>query len=251
MKRIVKGFAMAVSMFSIIPVPFSSWDDDATNLLIPCYPLVGGIIGLIWYGLYSMTENLSFPLMLKALLLTLTPLLLSGFLHVDGLMDTADAVFSRRDLKERRLILKDSHAGAFAVIAFTVFILSSFSGMFSMLEEAKPAFCLLLIPILSRGITGYCVLKLKPISESGYLNLYRRNKSKLHTMVPVFISVMVFLVPVILKDGRLFQVLLVEFVAGVLTARYVYRQLEGISGDLSGCILTVSELFAVIAAAVL
>ena len=51
-----------------------------------------------------------------AVALVLVPVIVTGGIHVDGLLDTSDALSSWRDREKRLEILKDSHAGAFAVI---------------------------------------------------------------------------------------------------------------------------------------
>lgn len=57
---------------------------------------------------------------LRAVLLAAAPWLVTGFLHLDGYMDVCDALLSRRDLTTRQKILKDSHCGAFAVICMVL-----------------------------------------------------------------------------------------------------------------------------------
>jgi len=49
--NLIKGFIMSLGMFSIIPVPKNSWNDKYMALVIPNLPLVGVLIGLLWYGL--------------------------------------------------------------------------------------------------------------------------------------------------------------------------------------------------------
>lgn len=48
--------------------------------------------------------------------LILIPVLITGGIHLDGLLDTADALSSYKTKEEKLEILKDSHAGAFAII---------------------------------------------------------------------------------------------------------------------------------------
>ena len=45
----------------------------------------------------------------------LIPVLITGGIHLDGLLDTADALSSYKTKEEKLEILKDSHAGAFAL----------------------------------------------------------------------------------------------------------------------------------------
>ena len=80
------------------------------------FPWVGLVIGALEFGWFHLAVWLGFGTIFRTAVLVLIPVLVTGGIHLDGLLDTADAMSSWRE-KERRLeILKDSHAGAFAVI---------------------------------------------------------------------------------------------------------------------------------------
>ena len=46
----------------------------------------------------------------------LLPVLVTGGIHMDGFLDTTDALSSWQPREKKLEILKDSHAGAFAII---------------------------------------------------------------------------------------------------------------------------------------
>ena len=62
MNKYFKSFLMAISMFTIIPLPRYEWDDEGGKNILKFYPLIGLIIGLIWYGVFKLF-NLSFCLL--------------------------------------------------------------------------------------------------------------------------------------------------------------------------------------------
>ena len=115
MKRTFKAFFMCLGMFSSIPCPYRPWDEDARSIMTACLPLVGAVIGVIWW-LASALAGIIAPAPLAAAVIAAMPFLLTGFMHLDGFMDTSDAVLSWRPLEDRLRILKDSHTGAFAVV---------------------------------------------------------------------------------------------------------------------------------------
>ena len=51
----------------------------------------------------------------------LIPFFVTGGIHLDGMLDTADALSSWRPMERRIEILKDSHAGAFAILICVVY----------------------------------------------------------------------------------------------------------------------------------
>ena len=124
MKDWFYAFFMAWGMFLAIPCPFPRWRESARGRMLMCLPLIGLVEGGLWALLVWLLAKLCLPEALGALCAAAFPWLVTGFLHLDGYMDVCDAVLSRRDLATRQKILKDSHCGAFAVIAMVLLALT-------------------------------------------------------------------------------------------------------------------------------
>ena len=242
---IIKGFIMTLGMFSIIPVPKNSWNDECMPLLIPSLPVVGALIGFIWYGSALLLSQTSLSLMIRSAIILFIPLILSGFLHMDGYMDTADAVLSRRDLPEKKRILKDPYVGAFSIFAAAVLIVFQFSAVHTILEEHRNLSVIAFIPVISRCIVGIAMINLKPAFETGYNASFRKGAKPRHTLF-ICILAAICISLAWLHPGISLLPLLIELFAGILVTIYLYRQFNGISGDLCGCIITVSEFAAIL-----
>ena len=70
----------------------------------------------------------------------LVPVFVTGGIHVDGLLDTSDALSSWQERSRRLEILKDSHAGAFAVITAAVYFIAwygAYSQLFNSAENMR------------------------------------------------------------------------------------------------------------------
>ena len=80
MKRYLKGLYISFGMFCAIPQPKNLWDDACVNLILPCFPLVGGIIGVIWWGIAKLLVFSGVHIMLASAILALVPFLATGFL---------------------------------------------------------------------------------------------------------------------------------------------------------------------------
>lgn len=91
---------MSFSMYTTIPMPNIQWEEKRFPYVITSLPFVGFIIGLIWFFGTNILNKLLIPLTIKTVLVCLIPLFLSGFIHIDGYMDTCDAIFSRASLKK-------------------------------------------------------------------------------------------------------------------------------------------------------
>jgi len=242
---------MSLGMFSAIPAPRNSWDERYCSLVIPCLPLVGLVIGGIWYALARLFEISNLHTMLHAALVLLVPFLLSGFLHLDGFMDTADAVLSRRPLEERRRILKDSNVGAFSVISLFCLMLTQFAGVYAALDNRAPLAALIIIPIMSRCVAGTALLTLRQIYETGYMATFKAGAGLWHTLWIILVAAAALAAAYFIGGlGLLLPPIAVLASSGITTA-WVYRQLDGLNGDLCGCIITVGELGGIICLALI
>ena len=173
---------------------------------------------------------------LRAAVCAAVPWLVTGFMHLDGYMDVCDAVLSRRDLPTRRRILKDSHCGAFAVICLVLLALGQWS-LFLSAGENRSLLGLCCIPAAVRCCAGLAVGKLRPMGTSQYAAM-RHLSSGLTAALCLLLGLFT-----ILPIGISFSFGPLAAAAGyVLAAAYGYRQLDGMSGDISGFALTLGEL---------
>lgn len=248
--RLFKGMIMSMSMFSALPMP-GIWDDQAKKYIIPALPLVGMILGLASFGFARLVSALPLAPIIQTVLVLLLPFFLTGFIHVDGLMDTADAFFSRAERTRKIAILKDSHVGSFAVIAFGVVLLLQFAAIGALQEHHDSWLVLIYIPVISRAMAGLFVLNLPTVLTEGYAKSFREQTTRLHSAFVII--VMLAALSLAAWHGGLFllTVLFCQIIAAAGTMALLYRDFKGISGDLSGFVLTVSESLALLTAAIL
>ena len=83
------------------------------------YPLVGFVLGSILWAFHFLLEGI-FPSSYLAVVIFGLWVLLSGALHIDGLSDTIDGLFVK---KEKALeVMKDSHVGGMGMTFTFVFL---------------------------------------------------------------------------------------------------------------------------------
>ena len=181
MKTYFHAFAMCQSMFCAIPFPGNIWNEQARDKMLLFLPVVGLEIGAIWVGLAWLCNVLNLPVLVKGLILSVYPYLVTGFIHLDGYMDVTDAVKSYRSLERRREILKDSHVGAFAVIGIVLLLLAQFAFMASAKENADFRI-MVFVPAVSRCCSALAVTILKPMTTSQYAD---QKKPKAHIVALV------------------------------------------------------------------
>lgn len=107
---------IAVSMYSKFPVPTVNWTRERMGYVMCWFPVVGVIEGLaLWFWQWA-GGRLGFTAAGSALVAAALPLIVTGGIHMDGFLDTMDAIHSYGDREKKLEILKDPHVGAFAVI---------------------------------------------------------------------------------------------------------------------------------------
>lgn len=236
---------MAWGMFCAIPCPRKVWDSEKYPRMLLSLPLIGLLIGLLWALAGLAAAKLGF---LGAAVMAVLPALLSGFIHLDGYMDCADAVLSRRDLEKRRAILKDSHVGAFAVIAFGLWLLLGF-GAFAELDIRAVLPVLVFVPAVCRGCSATAVLSFAPMSTSGYASLPAGVKPR-HKWLALG-ETMLFAAAAVLVGGVGGCAAVFGAMGSWAAIHALRKDLQGMSGDISGCAITVGELCAVMALVIL
>jgi adenosylcobinamide-GDP ribazoletransferase len=94
---ILSAIVIAFTFFTIIPMPVIDWTGRRMKFVPLMMPLVGLIDGAVAFGIFYCLSIFHFSAFFSAVILCLYFIVFTGGLHIDGLMDTADAYFSRRD----------------------------------------------------------------------------------------------------------------------------------------------------------
>lgn len=236
MKNRIYGFFMAWGMFLAIPCPFQKWREEARGCMTASLPLIGGILGGLWataaWGLHAC----GCPRAVTALLLAAFPWCCSGFIHLDGYMDVCDAVLSRRDLAGRQKILKDSHCGAFAVICLMLLGMTQWCLLFS--AETIRLLPLALLPVTVRTCAAIAVLSLRPMQTSQYASVQRTGIGT-RVLLWLVLAASAALPPILCGAAGLSGA--AACAVYWAAAWYGFRQLDGMSGDISGFALCLGE----------
>ena len=142
MKHLISAF----QFLTILPLG-KPRELDASKMT-PCFPIVGLAIGLILLFADYLFSKL-WPVNVVSLLDVMLLAILSGGLHLDGLGDTADGLFSHKSPERALAIMRDSRIGAMGLLAI-LFVLAIKWVSLQGVGEHRALF-LLIIPAYSRG----------------------------------------------------------------------------------------------------
>ncbi|MDE0222462.1 MAG: adenosylcobinamide-GDP ribazoletransferase, partial [Spirochaetaceae bacterium] len=153
--RLLASFRAAIGFLTILPVSprDAASPPDAAGALARApawFPAVGLLLGAMLAFLDLALRALHLPVLLNSALLLATLAALTRALHLDGFMDTCDALLGGFDRERRLAILRDPHVGAFAVVGVVCLLLVKLAAL-TALPGGYRTGVLILFPCLSRA----------------------------------------------------------------------------------------------------
>ena len=247
------SFLIAFSMYSRLPVPRTDWTKEHMRYVMCFFPLVGTVLGALFLGVWKLCGLLGLGTALTAVLLTLLPVAVTGGIHMDGLMDTMDALSSWQPMEKKLEILKDSRAGAFAVLSCGCYLLLAFGvyaeiveknrGMFQNFADSRALFVLAFGFTVSRALSGLSVLTFPCAKNSGLAASFSDAAVKRAGVGAMAAYLVCCLAGMLLLDV---PCALCMFVAAGISFFYYkkmsQKEFGGITGDLAGFFLQICEL---------
>ena len=249
--RYFKGFYMSLGMFCAIPLPVHVWDEKHTSVMMASFPFVGLITGAVWWLAAVLLTVLDTPLMLTAAVLSVMPFFLYGFIHLDGYMDASDALMSRRPTEDKLRILKDPNVGAFAVVMLGVLFILQFSAMHAVIEHGEFLALLIVISVISRCCAAFSNFALPHIPQSGYAALLKQNARTSHKIFVILVAAATVTASFLYAGVSGLAVSGIVILGYFAAIAHAFKGLKGISGDLLGYALVISELCGLVAFAVI
>ncbi len=220
------------------------------------FPLIGVVIGGVMLFVFHLKQVLdiygcSLSKWFWTAVFVLLPFFITGGIHMDGFLDTMDAISSYQP-KERRLeILKDPHTGAFAIISCGLYLVAEV-GIYSSINE-KSILLISLSFVLSRALSGLSVLRFPQARKAGEGSVatFSENAKRNVDFLFLFVYVIVGSILLVILGG-------ISGAAVVITAMLVFgyyhhmalNKFGGITGDLAGYFLQLVELLMALVAVV-
>ncbi len=235
----LKGFILQLQFLTRIPVNIDiEFDENSFSRGIIFAPVIGLLIGVIIAGIYIVAGFTGRPI-IAVLAAVIAEIIITGGLHLDGLADTFDGIFSNRPKEKILRIMKDSRIGTNGTLSLILIIVSKIWLML-IINTNYIVPCLIIMPALSRmNITW----------TAGMSTYARKEKSAAASIVnntgmkEIVITTVIAAAPC----AALLQLLSAPAVAAViifviLFTAYVKKKIGGITGDIIGAVIELSEL---------
>ncbi|HEX3021692.1 MAG TPA: adenosylcobinamide-GDP ribazoletransferase, partial [Lachnospiraceae bacterium] len=161
----IQSFIIAFSMYSKIPMPRVEWNEKNMKYSMCFFPLVGLVLGAICYAVATLLYRGELTSLSIASIMTVLPIAVTGGIHVDGLLDTIDALHSYGDREKKLAILKDPHTGAFAIIGACCYFILNLGVWSEMPKETLPVIAISYV--LTRALSGFSIVTFPLAKSSG------------------------------------------------------------------------------------
>ncbi|MCM1064052.1 MAG: adenosylcobinamide-GDP ribazoletransferase [Eubacterium sp.] len=248
--RVIRSFFIAVSMYSKIPVPQFEWKEEDMRYTFCFFPWIGALIGVCICLWDCLCDLCGIGILCRVTAEAAIPLLITGGFHVDGFMDTMDALHSYSPRERKLEILKDSHIGAFAVIMLAVYGLV-YLGAFSEVDSGAALKIVCAGFFLSRCLSGISAVSFPLAKKEGTLRLFADSSRRKAVKVALYLQGAACVGFMVLQS---FRIGLIVTAASLLAlAYYDYRcrkEFGGVTGDTAGYFVLLCEACMIAAAAV-
>lgn len=240
----IKQFLILIQFMTRIPVFVNvEYDEEKLGKSIKYFPLVGAIIGIFLFGINFLAGKITGNRQIIAVIIVVAEIFITGILHIDGLADTFDGLFSYAK-KERMLeIMKDSRIGTNGAVVLILYFMTKII----LLSEVKPEY-ILLYPIISRLSTSMNAGLGEYARKDGMSNgIIEKNGSK-EAVISVAITVILSFLILRIKG---LGVLAAAIVFILIFMRSVKKKIGGITGDTMGASLELTSILILLTGVIL
>ena len=229
-------------MKTVLVLPEGSAADEEMRLTgrsMLYFPLAGLVIGLLLALLYILFRA-ALPSAVTGVLLVAALAVITGSHHIDGLMDTCDALVAGKTRGQRLEIMADTRVGAFGITAACLLLLTKYICLSSTLG----LYTLLTFPLLSRWAVTGMVLLFPAAKNSGSFYALKGGAAWSGFIGATVIA----LAAAILLNGLIIGPLLMTGLFGLLYCLgLLFRRLfGGLTGDCCGALIEAGEVVSLI-----
>ena len=229
---------MQIQFLTRIPLPVNIKFDEkkfAKSMILS--PVTGLLIGLILGGVYYLAQ-MTGKQFFAVVMVVIAEVFITGGLHLDGLADTFDGIFSNRPKNKILAIMKDSRIGTNGTIALILVILCKTALLFS-INNVCIVFYLFALPAVSRMNIVWTAGTSDGAGKDGMGKSVVKYTGVKEIITATLIACVIS--AVFLKWAA-FAVVPIAIVFALLFCAYVKRKIGGITGDIIGTVIELTEI---------
>ena len=234
----MRPFFTALAFLTLIPSPrYDDFEGNELGRAMAVFPLIGLLLGGVLFSVDSLLAP-HVPAGLLNIILIATLALLTGGIHLDGLMDTADGFGGGNNRSKVLEIMRDSRTGSFGVLAVILLLMVKWEALNSLSPSTKGT-ALLVMPVMAR----WGQVMLTYISPSARVDGFGRHVIKglgVPSLVTAFLTAIG--IAVLLAGWSGFILIIFASIFSFLWSRLFVIRIGGITGDVIGALSELLEV---------
>jgi adenosylcobinamide-GDP ribazoletransferase len=241
MLHLLRQFGGALVFYTIIPLP-SAWPLDFQRIA-RWAAWIGLLIGVLLAGLNFLLLQLPLSSFLRGVLVLAAWIAITGGLHLDGVMDTADGL-AVPDLERRLAVMSDSRTGAYGVMAAVVLLLLKV-GAIAEFTSSRTCILLGLAPVWGRWAQLVAIALYPYLKVEGKGAFHRRSLQIPQDLWPSLLLLTGISSIAMAVEPHQWLSHLETFALGFFLSwsvgAWFYQQLRGMTGDSYGAVVEWTE----------
>lgn len=241
-KNFFEQFIILIQFMTRIPIPLKiSYSEKKLGKSIKFFPLVGLIIGLILYFanflIIVYLKNIFYNKTIIAIFLIILEILIVGIIHIDGLADTFDGLFSYAKKEKMLEIMKDSRIGTNGAVVLILYFIAK-TVLISEIITTNPKY-LIIFPIIARlstpvnaGLSNYA-------RKSGMSNAIISENGIFEAIFSLALSIILVFYIIDIKGIVAISIAFIFIIIFMLNVR---KKIDGITGDIMGACLELTSI---------
>lgn len=247
----MNGLALLFRFMTRLPMGFEpEFDSDRLGKSMKFFPIVGMVIGIInflFFILFAKTVVYSSLVMIA--LLVIVESILTGGLHLDGLADTFDGIFSYRSKQKMLEIMKDSRLGTNGGLVLILYFIVKIVLLYDIevYGGIPAALVLLIVPVMARLNSVVNCASAPYARPTGMGKTFVDNTNGVGVLIATILTV-AFTGGVCYLFELPYELLIaipILMILGFGFAKLMTRKIGGITGDTLGAVVELSEIIAI------
>ena len=250
-KNFFEQFIILIQFMTRIPIPLKiSYSEKKLGKSVKFFPLVGLIIGLILYFTNFLItvylKNIFYNKTITAIFLIILEILIVGIIHIDGLADTFDGLFSYAKKEKMLEIMKDSRIGTNGAVVLILYFITK-TVLISEIITTNPKY-LIIFPIIARlstpvnaGLSNYA-------RKSGMSNAIISENGIFEAIFSLALSIILVFYIIDIKG---IITIFIAFIFIIIFMLNVRKKIDGITGDTMGASLELTSILVLFSGIVL
>ena len=240
----IKQLIILIQFMTRIPVFVNvEYDEEKLGKSIKYFPLVGAIIGIFLYGINILAGKITENRQIAAIIIIIAEIFITGLIHIDGLADTSDGLFSYAEKEKILEIMKDSRVGTNGAVALILYFMTKVI----LLSEIRPEY-IILYPVISRLSTSINAGLGEYARKNGMSNGIIGKNGKKEAVISIIITMILSFI-ILKAKGLIILIFAILFI--LLLMKGVKRKIGGITGDTMGASLELTSILVLLAGVVL